>query len=211
MIRKKIFIGIGGGTASGKSAIAKYLLNYFGKDDCAIIKVDSYYHDLKHISMEEREKRNFDDPNAIDFDSLIKDIGLLANDIMIQVPVYDYKSHTRTDSFIKIKNQKIIIIEGLFSLYNEIIKSFLNIKIFVDTLESVRLERRMKRDLKKRNRSHDSILKQFNTMVMPMHSKYVEPTKSCADLIIKTGVKNTVAIKELIYKITYVQNNLNIK
>tara|TARA_Y100001935_G_C17235456_1_gene472759 strand:+ start:436 stop:1065 length:630 start_codon:yes stop_codon:yes gene_type:complete len=209
-MQNKLFIGIGGGTASGKSAIAKYLLNYFGKDNCAIIKVDSYYHDLKYMSMEEREKQNFDDPNAIDFNSLIKDVNLLAKNKMIHVPVYDYKTHTRSNSFEKIESQEIIIIEGLFSLYNNIIKSYLNIKIFVDTLESTRLERRIKRDLQKRERTHDSILKQFNTMVIPMHNKYVEPTKSCADLIIEKGVKNTVAINELIHKITYVRNNLNI-
>tara|TARA_B100000900_G_C20526896_1_gene694576 strand:+ start:703 stop:1332 length:630 start_codon:yes stop_codon:yes gene_type:complete len=209
-MQKKLFIGIGGGTASGKSAIAKYLLNYFGKDNCAIIKVDSYYHDLKHMPMEEREKQNFDNPNAIDFNSLIKDINLLAKNKMIHVPVYDYKTHTRTNSFEKIESQEIIIIEGLFSLYNDIIKSYLNVKIFVDTLESTRLERRIKRDLQKRERTHDSILKQFNTMVIPMHNKYVEPTKLYADLIIEKGVKNTVAINELIHKITYVRNNLNI-
>ena len=209
-MQNKLFIGIGGGTASGKSAIAKYLLNYFGKDNCAIIKVDSYYHDLKYMSMEEREKQNFDNPNAIDFNSLIKDVNSLAKNKMIHVPVYDYKTHTRSNSFEKIESQEIIIIEGLFSLYNNIIKSYLNIKIFVDTLESTRLERRIKRDLQKRERTHDSILKQFNTMVIPMHNKYVEPTKSCADLIIEKGVKNTVAINELIHKITYVRNNLNI-
>ena len=209
-MQNKLFIGIGGGTASGKSAIAKYLLNYFGKDNCAIIKVDSYYHDLKYMSMDEREKQNFDNPNAIDFNSLIKDVNLLSKNKMIHVPVYDYKTHTRSKSFEKIESQEIIIIEGLFSLYNNIIKSYLNIKIFVDTLESTRLERRLKRDLQKRERTHDSILKQFNTMVIPMHNKYVEPTKSCADLIIEKGVKNTVAINELIHKITYVRNNLNI-
>lgn len=209
-MQKKLFIGIGGGTASGKSAIAKYLLNYFGKDNCAIIKVDSYYHDLKHMPMEEREKQNFDNPNAIDFNSLIKDVNLLAKNKMIQVPVYDYKTHTRTNSFDKIESQEIIIIEGLFSLFNDIIKSYLNVKIFVDTLESTRLERRIKRDLQKRERTHDSILKQFNTMVIPMHNKYVEPTKLYADFIIEKGVKNTVAINELIHEITYVRNNLNI-
>ena len=209
-MQKKLFIGIGGGTASGKSAIAKYLLNYFGKDNCAIIKVDSYYHDLKHMPMEEREKQNFDNPNAIDFNSLIKDVNLLAKNKMIHVPVYDYKTHTRTNSFDKIESQEIIIIEGLFSLFNDIIKSYLNVKIFVDTLESTRLERRIKRDLQKRERTHDSILKQFNTMVIPMHNKYVEPTKLYADFIIEKGVKNTVAINELIHEITYVRNNLNI-
>lgn len=210
MIKKRIFIGIGGGTASGKSAIAKYLLNYFGNDKCAIIKVDSYYHDLKHMTMEEREKQNFDSPNAIDFITLTKDIKSLDNGFNVKVPIYDYKTHTRTDRFEKIEKQKIIIIEGLFSLYNEYVKSLLDIKVFVDTLESIRLKRRMNRDLDERNRTRESILRQFNKMVSPMHNKFVEPTRLCANLIIKTGVKNTVAINELISKIKYVQNNLNL-
>ena len=210
MIKKRIFIGIGGGTASGKSAIAKYLLNYFGNDECAIIKVDSYYHDLKHMTMEEREKQNFDSPNAIDFITLTKDIKSLDNGLNVKVPIYDYKTHTRTDRFKIIEKQKIIIIEGLFSLYNEYVKSLLDIKVFVDTPESIRLKRRMKRDLEERNRTRESILRQFTKMVAPMHNEFVEPTRLCANLIIKTGVKNTVAINELISKIKNVQNNLNL-
>jgi len=208
-MKNKIFIGIAGGTASGKSAIARHLLNYFENNICATIKVDSYYHDLKHLSMSEREKNNFDDPKSIDFDLLVKDLNKLRNNQSIQVPVYDYKTHTRTKTYNSINTQKIIIIEGLFALHDNRIKDILNLKIFIDTKESIRLERRIKRDLRKRKRTYDSIINQFNEMVIPMHNKYVEPTKSYADLIITKGAKNTVAINKLISKITCMQNNLN--
>ena len=205
----KIFIGIAGGTASGKSAIARHLLAHFQDNICATIKVDSYYHDLKHLTMKEREKNNFDNPKSIDFDLLLKHLSQLKDNNSIKVPIYDYKTHTRTTDYNTIDSQKIIIIEGLFALYDNRIKNILNLKVFVDTKESIRLERRIKRDLRKRERTYESIIKQFNTMVAPMHSQYIEPTKSYADLIITKGVKNTVAINELISKITYMQNNPN--
>ena len=205
----KIFIGIAGGTASGKSAIARYLSAHFPNNICATIKVDSYYYDLKHLSMTQREKNNFDDPKSIDFDLLVKHLTQLKKNESIQVPIYDYKTHTRSRDYNIIGSQKIIIVEGLFALHDRRIKDILNLKTFVDTKESIRLERRIKRDLRKRQRTYDSIINQFNTMVAPMHNQYVEPTKSYADLIITKGVKNTVAINELISKITYMQNNPN--
>ncbi|MAV63969.1 MAG: uridine kinase [Candidatus Marinimicrobia bacterium] len=208
-MNNKIFIGIAGGTASGKSAIAKHLVSYFNSNICAIIKVDSYYHDLKHLSMIKREKNNFDDPQSIDFKLLLNHLIALKQNKSIHVPIYDYKTHTRSSEYNIIKNQKIIIIEGLFAFYEEKIKNMLNLKAFVDTNQSTRLERRIKRDLKKRKRTYESIIKQFKTMVAPMHNQYIEPTKLYADLIITKGVKNTVAINKLISKIKHMQNNLN--
>ena len=210
MNKNLIIIGIAGGTASGKSAIAKYLLNYFSHNNCAIIQVDSYYHDLANIPMYEREKNNFDHPDSIDFDFLFMHLMNLKNQEKISVPVYDYKTHTRTKKYTIIKSQKLIILEGLFALYDKRIKNMLNIKVFVDTHESIRLKRRIKRDLRKRDRDYHSIIKQFNLMVSPMHNKYVEPTKLFADSIITSGVKNNIAIEQLISKIISMQNNINI-
>ena len=205
----KTLIGIAGGTASGKSAIARHLQTHFNHNICATIKVDSYYHDLKHLTMKEREKTNFDNPESIDFDLLLEHIKRLNDNEPVKIPVYDYKTHTRTSDHTMMHAQKIIIIEGLYALYDVRIKSILNFKVFVDTKESIRLKRRIKRDIQKRQRTYESVIKQFNSMVAPMHNQYVEPTKSYADLIITTGVKNTIAINELISKITHVQNNSN--
>ena len=205
----KLLIGIAGGTASGKSAIARTLLNHFTPNTCGVIKVDSYYHDLKHLPMSEREKNNFDDPKSIDFDFLLDQLTQVENNKSIKVPMYDYKTHTRTENYNTIELEKLIIVEGLFALYDKRIKNKLDLKVFVDTKESIRLERRIKRDLRKRKRTYESIINQFNKMVIPMHNQYVEPTKSYADIIITKGAKNTVAMNKLISKITYMQNNLN--
>ena len=207
----KIFIGIAGGTASGKSAIAKHLVSHFKDNLCATIKVDSYYHDLKHLSMQEREKTNFDSPESIDFNLLLDHITKLRNNNPIKVPVYDYKTHTRSSDYSEVYSQKIIIIEGLYALYN-LVKDIFNIKVFVDTDESIRLERRIKRDIKKRQRTYESVVKQFNSMVTPMHNQYVEPTKSHADMIIKRGVKilllsMNLFLKLHICKITQIKYN----
>ena len=208
-MNNKILIGIAGGTASGKSAIARSLLNHFKPNTCAVIKVDSYYHDLKHLSMNEREKNNFDNPKSLDFDFLLDQLTQIENNKSIKVPIYDYKTHTRTENYNIISSEKLIILEGLFALHDNQIKNKLNLKVFVDTKESIRLERRIKRDLRKRKRTYESIINQFNKMVIPMHNKYVEPTKSYADIIITKGAKNTIAMNKLISKITYMLNNLN--
>ena len=168
----KLLIGIAGGTASGKSAIARTLLNHFTPNTCAVIKVDSYYHDLKHLPMSEREKNNFDDPKSIDFDFLLDQLTQVENNKTIKVPMYDYKTHTRTENYNTIELEKLIIVEGLFALYDKRIKNKLDLKVFVDTKESIRLERRIKRDLRKRKRTYESIINQFNKMVIPMHNQF---------------------------------------
>ena len=142
-------------TPSGKSAIAKYLLSHFQNKDCAIIKVDSYYYDLINLPMAEREKTNFDHPNSIDFNYLITDLLKLKKNEAIKVPIYDYKTHTRSKNYYSIESQEIIIIEGLFALYNQKIKDILDLNVFVETKKSIRLKRRIKRDLKKRRRTYD--------------------------------------------------------
>ena len=159
--------------------------------------------------MNEREKNNFDNPKSLDFDFLLYQLTQIENNKSIKVPIYDYKTHTRTENYNIISSEKLIILEGLFALHDNQIKNKLNLKVFVDTKESIRLERRIKRDLRKRKRTYESIINQFNKMVIPMHNKYVEPTKSYADIIITKGAKNTIAMNKLISKITYMLNNLN--
>ena len=202
MARSLIIVGLAGGSGSGKSSIARYISNHYGAKKCAIIALDSYYYDLKHLSMKEREKNNFDHPNAIDFKLMDKDLSSLISGEEIHVPIYDYKTHTRTDTYKEINLQDIIIIEGIFALFDKNIRSIMDIKIFVETNEKTRLDRRIKRDIKYRKRTYDSIISQYNEAVKPMYDNYVEPTKEFSDFIIEKGVKNTVAMEQLIAKIT---------
>ena len=180
-----LLIGVCGGSASGKSSISKYIHNYFGQKKCGIIEVDSYYNDLRHIDFEEREKKNFDHPNAFDFNFLYEQLIALKNNSSIEIPIYDYKTHTRKNDFKKISNQKIIVIEGILTFHDKRVRDILDMKIFVDTSEKVRMERRIKRDMRSRNRTYESIIHQFKSTVTPMHNKFIQPTKKYADLIIK--------------------------
>ena len=189
-----LLIGVSGGSASGKSSISKYIHNYFGQKKCGIIEVDSYYNDLRHIDFEEREKKNFDHPNAFDFNFLYEQLIALKNNSSIEIPIYDYKTHTRKNDFKKISKQKIIVIEGILTFHDKRVRDILDMKIFVDTSEKVRMERRIKRDMRSRKRTYESIIHQFKSTVTPMHNKFIQPTKKYADFIITKGVKNTVAM-----------------
>ena len=207
-----IILGIAGGSGSGKSSISRYVADYYGHEKSDIIELDSYYHDLKHLSMSDRDKNNFDHPNAIDFDLMNKHLSELINGNEISVPIYDYKNHIRTEDFKKIKANKIIILEGLFALLKKEIRKLITIKVFVETNEETRLKRRIKRDIKYRKRTRSSVIRQYNDTVKPMYDKYIGPTKEHADIIIHKGVKNTVAIEQLIAKINLMnKDGINIK
>ncbi|MBI89815.1 MAG: uridine kinase [Candidatus Marinimicrobia bacterium] len=207
MSHNLIIIGISGGSGSGKSSISRNILSQYGEEKCAIIEVDSYYKDLKQLSMEEREKTNFDHPDSIDFELMQEDLNKFILGKGISVPIYDYKTHTRTNITRDIKSQSIIIIEGIFALLNPNIRSLMSIKVFVDTEDKIRLARRIKRDMKYRKRTYESIIKQYDNNVRPMYDNYVAPLKNVCDLVITGGVKNTVAMEQLISKITDMDNS----
>ena len=197
-MKKKLFIiGIAGGSGSGKTRAAKTLLERFDENDIALIEQDSYYNDLKHISFDEREKNNFDHPNSIDFNLMHTDLSSLINNSSVSIPIYDYKRHVRKDRKLEISNKKIIILEGIFALYDSRIRELIDLKIFVDTPADIRLIRRIKRDINKRGRDLTSIIKQYFSTVRNMHFKFVEPTKKFADIILNEGGKNPVAIKTI--------------
>ena len=204
-----LLIGVCGGSASGKSSIAKYILNYFGKEKCGIIEVDSYYNDLSHIRFKEREKNNFDHPDAFDFNLLYDQLIELKKNNPISIPIYDYKTHTRKNEFKKISFQKIILLEGILTFHDKRIRKLLDMKIFVNTSERTRMNRRIKRDMRSRKRTYESIIYQFKSTVIPMHNKFIQPTKQYADFVISKGVKNTVAMEQVISNIISMINIKN--
>ena len=200
MDNKTLLIGIAGGSASGKSSIARVIKENIGKN-ISIINQDSYYHDLSNISMLERSKTNFDHPDSIDFILMKKQLESIVQGLPVEIPIYDYKSHTRTNKKQNIKNQNIIIFEGILTLFDSDVRKLLDIKIFVDTEADLRVIRRIKRDLLKRKRTLDSIIQQYHETVRPMYKKFVKPTKSYADIVIPNGSHNNVAIDLLLTKI----------
>ncbi len=199
---KPIVIGIAGGTCSGKSSIASILIDEFRyTKSISIIKEDDYYKDQSHLPMEERAKTNYDHPLAFDFDLMYEHLQKLIAGETIEKPTYDYTVHNRSDVTEIVHPSDVLIIEGLFALYTKEIRDLEDIKIFVDTPADIRFIRRLKRDVKERARTIDSITEQYLTTVKPMHDQFLEPTKQYADIIIPQGKSNTVAIDLLKTKI----------
>ena len=193
-----IFIGIAGGTASGKSTVVKKIMKKLVNRKLIQIDLDSYYKDFSALSPEERNRINFDHPRAIDFPLLIKHVEELKNGNPIEKPVYDFTTHLRTKETTTIYPTKIIILEGILIFTNKRIRELLDLKIFVDTASDIRLMRRIERDIKERGRTLDSVKNQYFETVRPMHIQFIEPTKQFADIIIPSGGKNKAAINMII-------------
>ena len=207
LTHKPVVIGIAGGTCSGKSSIAGILIDEFRyTNSINIIREDDYYKDQSHLPMEERVKTNYDHPLAFDFDLMIDHLNKLIAGETIEKPTYDYTVHNRSNVTEIVHPSDVLIIEGLFALYTREIRDLEDIKIFVDTPADIRFIRRLKRDVKERARTIESITDQYLTTVKPMHDQFLEPTKQFADIIIPQGKSNTVAIDLLKTKINSILN-----
>ena len=180
-------IGISGGSCSGKTFISNKIREKFHNKKIEIISLDSYYKDLSHIKFSEREKNNFDQPDSFDFELLLNNLIELKKNGEVSIPKYSYKSHTRKKNKKIITKKRIVIIEGIFSLYNKNLRNEMNYKVFIDEDENIRLKRRLKRDIINRGRSKESIIKQYNNSVKKMHTKFVEPLKEFSDLILRNN------------------------
>ncbi|MCK4654769.1 MAG: uridine kinase [Candidatus Cloacimonetes bacterium] len=195
-----VIIGISGGTGSGKSTIADAIQKEV-KDHITIIMQDSYYKNFSHLSIKERSKINFDHPETIDTELFIKHIELLKKNVPVEIPIYDFKTHTRTSKTVLKKPSKIIILEGILLFENEKLRNLMDIKIFVDTDADIRILRRIERDMNERGRDLDSIIKQYRETVQPMHIEFVEPSKRFANVIIPEGGFNKIGIDMIAAKI----------
>ena len=184
-----IIIGIAGGTGSGKSTFTNRLRDRFG-DNITVIYHDNYYKRHDDIPFEERKKLNYDHPDALETDLLIKHIKRLRNGESIECPVYDYTVHNRSDKTVRIDPRKIILIEGILLLADPRLRSLLDIKIYVEADADERILRRILRDVKERGRDIDNIVEQYLTTVKPMHYLYVEPTRATADIVINSGMND---------------------
>lgn len=201
MSERGILIGIAGGTGSGKTLVSQNIYNELGSDRVIIICQDSYYKDLSHLPLEQRSRHNFDHPDSIDTDLLVKDIQALLRGQTIFPPIYNFVTHTRQPSTQAIGPHAIIVLEGILIFENPVLRDLMDIKIYVDTDADVRLIRRLRRDILERGRSLDSVLRQYEESVRPMHLQFVEPSKRYADIIIPEGGYNRVAIDLLKTKI----------
>lgn len=203
-----IIIGVAGGTGSGKTSIAKAIKQEIGDDGVVIVEQDSYYHNLTHLPIDERARINFDHPDSIDFDLMRNDLEALQRFEPVELPIYDYTTHTRKTETRNISGHRLIILEGILVLFDQAIRDLMNIKIYIDTPADVRFIRRMMRDVQERDRSFDAVVDQYYATVRPMHDQFVEPTKRFADIIIPEGGHNRVAIDLLKTKVDSLLNDL---
>lgn len=199
--QKPVIIGVAGGSGSGKTTVCNKIYDYFTGKSIVMIEHDSYYRDQSDLSFEERLKTNYDHPFAFDTDLLVEQLEKLQNNESIEVPVYDYSRHTRSEEKIVVEPQDVIILEGILILEDKRLRDLMDIKIYVDTADDLRIIRRIERDMKERGRSLDSIIDQYLSVVREMHEQFIEPSKKHADVIIPEGGHNKVAIDLVISKI----------
>ena len=189
-------IGFSGGTASGKTTIVSKLYNHYGKNESVIIGQDSYYKDKNFLSYKQRIKFNYDHPDAIDIELLYDNLISLIKGEIIKKPNYDYKTHSRDINFESINPKKLIFVEGTLVFHFKQLTDLMLLKIFIHSSEKIRFSRRIERDINERERSSASIHKQYVDTVYPMHQKFVEPSRSTADINIsgENDIKDTTKL-----------------
>lgn len=199
-----ILIGICGGSGSGKSTVTERLLENTGDARCTVIRQDNYYKDQSHLSFDERIKTNYDHPFAFDNDLFIEHLKALKAGKSVDMPEYDFSVHNRKKDTIHLEPKEIILIEGILLFSEPRVLDLLDMKIFVDTDSDVRILRRIKRDMKERARSLDSVIDQYMATVRPAHLQFVEPSKRYADIIVPEGGRNKVAVDLIQTKLNHI-------
>ncbi len=194
MNNKHILIGIAGGSGSGKTLVSNRIVEEYGPKSVAVIVLDSYYKDLSHLDLDARRLVNFDHPDAFDVELLMTHLEALQQGQSVEVPIYDYVNHNRKSETIRLNAPLIVVLEGILPFCFKRVRDILDIKLFVDTPDDIRLLRRIRRDMVQRGRTLEEILDQYEKDVRPMHLSFVEPSKREADLIIPRGGKNHIAI-----------------
>lgn len=201
MGKRPIVIGIAGGTGSGKTTVAEAIVRRIGPEHIAYIQHDSYYKDQSHLPMEERVRVNYDHPEGLDTELLIRHLQDLLAGRPVEVPIYDFTTYTRTPHTRRVEPKPVILVEGILVFVEKALRELFDIKIYVDADPDIRFIRRLQRDLRERGRTLGSVIQQYLTTVRPMHLEFVEPSKRYADIIIPEGGFNTVALDLIVARI----------
>ena len=189
-----LIIGISGGTGSGKTTVANRILESVKASEVVFIQQDSYYRNLKDLPLDYRHIANFDHPDALDNDLLVNHIRKLRAGESVELPIYDFRTHTRANETRSVEPRPIVIVEGILIFADPRLLEQMDIKVFVDTPDDIRFIRRLRRDIDERGRTLDSVIEQYVGTVRPMHIQFVEPSKRYADVIIPEGGHNLVSI-----------------
>lgn len=198
---KPLIIGIAGGTGSGKSTVARKVAEALPDASVAFLEMDAYYRDFRHLTIEQLHRVNWDHPDAFDVELLTTHLAALARGEAVEMPVYEFASHSRSPRTRSIQPSDVVVIDGILLLSEPSVRDLCDVKVFVDADADIRLIRRIRRDTAVRGRTLESVLEQYLNTVQPMHLQFVEPSKRYADVIVPRGGKNTVAIEMIVAKI----------
>ena len=196
-----LVIGIAGGSGSGKTTVAQEILQRVGPDRIAFLQHDSYYKDLSGLPPTQKAEVNFDHPNSLETELLIQHIALLRDGKPVEVPIYDFSTHSRTSQTYTVQPRMVILVEGILIFTEAALRNMFDVKIFVDTDSDLRFIRRLERDISERGRTTESVIRQYQSTVRPMHLEFVEPSKRYADVIIPEGGHNTAALDMVVARI----------
>ena len=196
-----VVIGIAGGSGSGKTTVLRRVMERFGPRRIALLDHDAYYRPLDHLAPEDRARFNFDHPDALETDLMVDHLDALLAGEGVEKPTYDFETHSRRDETERVESRPVILIDGILVLAEPALRERMDVKIYVDAPDDVRLMRRIERDLHERGRSIESILDQYRRTVRPMHLEFVEPSKRHADVIIPRGGRNEVAIDMVLARV----------
>ncbi len=196
-----LVLGIAGGSGSGKTTVANEILDRVGASRIAFLPHDAYYKDISHLSFNQRVAINFDHPDSLETSLLIEHVQTLKKGQPIELPVYDFKTHSRTQKTILVEPQPVILVEGILIFAERALRELFDVRIFVDTDADIRFIRRLQRDITERGRTTTSVIEQYYKTVRPMHLEFVEPSKRYADVIIPEGGFNAVALDMVVARI----------
>ena len=196
-----LVIGIAGGSGSGKTTLARLILDRVGEHRIAFLPHDAYYKDLSSLPLNQRATINFDHPDSLDTDLLIEHINSLKEFHPVDLPIYDFKTHSRTGETYRVDPKPVIMVEGILIFAEPVLREQLEVKIFVDTDSDLRFIRRLERDINERGRTTDSVVHQYLSTVRPMHLEFVETSKRYADVIIPEGGLNEVAMEMVVARL----------
>ncbi len=199
-------IGIAGGTGSGKTTVANVILERVGKHHISYLPHDAYYRELTSLPPDQRAAMNFDHPDSLETELMIRHIELLKQGKPIEIPIYDFSTNSRTDKTIRVEPHPVIIVEGILLFADKKLREMLDVKLFVDTDPDIRFIRRLQRDISERGRTTENVIQQYLTTVRPMHLEFVEPSKRYANVIIPEGGLNEVAMEMVIARIESLLN-----
>ena len=201
-----VVIGIAGGSGSGKTTVQRRIMERFGTRRIALLDHDAYYRDLAHLAPEQRARFNFDHPDALESGLMVRHLDALLAGHAVEKPTYSFETHSRLDATETVEPRPVVLVDGILVLAEPELRERMDVKLYVDAPDDVRLMRRIERDLHERGRSIDSVLEQYRRTVRPMHLEFVEPSKRHADVIIPRGGRNQVAIDMVIARVQSLLN-----